>query len=130
MVVTGGPEELAGYKGPTGRLLANGFRLTEAFALAASEAGWHLLFMAWRILAADDGYSGTPSKQLGQRLVGSAASLGNAGDSLQKGSPLTFVGPGVRRKPSSSLLVAPGLVSLSAKKTLEESLTLYLSFAF
>lgn len=39
VVVTGGPEELAGYKVPTGRLVANGFRLTEAFALAASEAG-------------------------------------------------------------------------------------------
>ena len=54
VVVTVGPEELAGYKVPTGRLLANGFRLAEAFALAASEAGWHLLFMAWHIPAADD----------------------------------------------------------------------------
>ena len=54
VVVKVGPEELAGYKVPTGRLLANGFRLAEAFALAASEAGWHLLFMAWHIPAADD----------------------------------------------------------------------------
>lgn len=102
MVVTGGPEELAGSKVPTGLLLANDFRLTETFALAASEAGWHLVFMAWLIPAADGCYSGTPSKQLGQRLVGSAASLGNARASLQKGSPLTFVGPGVKRKPPSS----------------------------
>lgn len=39
----------AGCKVLTGCLLANGFSLTEAFALAMSEAGWHLLFVAWRI---------------------------------------------------------------------------------
>lgn len=43
----------AGRKVLTGCLLANGCWITEAFALALSRAGWHLLFVAWHIPAAN-----------------------------------------------------------------------------
>lgn len=93
MVVTGEPEELAGYKVPTGRLLASGFRLAEAFALAVSEAGWHLLFMAWHIPAADDCWYSV-------QAAGSA--FGRECSQPGQRSPLTFVRPGVKPKPPSS----------------------------
>lgn len=53
VVVSGRCPGVAGHKVLTECLLANGFRLTQAFALAVSEAGWHLLFVPWHILAAD-----------------------------------------------------------------------------
>lgn len=81
----------AGSKVLTGCLLASGFRLAQAFALAVSEAGRHLSFVAWHIPAADALFQQSPSKQLGQHAAGNEASLGSTRTSLQKGSPLTFV---------------------------------------
>jgi hypothetical protein len=112
------------------------FRLTQAFALAVSEAGWHLLFVPWHILAADALFQWCSLQAAGPACGGEWSQPGQyqglSPDSFQTASLLTFVGPGVIDKwkpPASGQPFSPQcLVLLSTKNTPEESLSFLRSF--